>query len=298
MSFIDLFSGIGGFRLGLERNGFRCVWSNDIDKYASGVYRRHWNDGTHVEGDIRNIEAGTIPDHDILCAGFPCQAFSFAGKRRGFNDTRGTLFHEITRIARVKKPTILFLENVRGLLAHDRGQTFKVILEELGNLGYWIEWETLCSNWFGCPQGRERVFIIGHFGDEPTRTIFPIPAEINNPVRSSTKRELDLIPRAMLTPNRIDKRQNGRRLKLPNEPMFTITAQDKHGIYIGNKIRFLTPVEYERLQGFPDNWTKQWLDEAGEIRQTPEEIRRKQTGNAVTVNVIQFLGERIRRTFN
>jgi len=173
--FIDLFSGIGGFRRGLELSGgYRCVWSCDNNKYANQVYTSRFGEEGHHSGDIRKVRASSIPDHDLLCAGFPCQAFSIAGKRRGFKETRGTLFFEIARVARAKRPTLLLLENVRGLLSHDKGQTYATILEVLGSLGYWTEWQTLNSKWFSVPQNRDRVFIIGHLRGRSTRPVFPI----------------------------------------------------------------------------------------------------------------------------
>jgi len=173
-TFIDLFSGIGGFRLGLERVGFKCVWSCDNDEHANQIYTKHFGTKNHHAGDVRQVDAEGIPNHDLLCAGFPCQAFSIAGKRKGFEDTRGTLFFEICRIAEAKKPPLLLLENVRGLLSHDEGFTFQVILESLEELGYWVEWQVLNSRHFGVPQNRERVFIIGHLGERGGREVFPI----------------------------------------------------------------------------------------------------------------------------
>jgi len=173
-TFIDLFSGIGGFRLGLERVGFKCVWSCDNDKYANQVYTKRFGAENHHAGDVRQVDAEGVPDHDLLCAGFPCQAFSVAGRRKGFEDTRGTLFFEICRIAEAKKPPLLLLENVKGLLSHDEGFTFQVILESLEELGYWVEWQVLNSKHFGVPQNRERVFIIGHLGERGGREVFPI----------------------------------------------------------------------------------------------------------------------------
>jgi len=173
--FIDLFSGIGGFRRGLELiGGYRCVWSCDKDKYANQVYTRHWGAENHHPGDIRRVDPRSIPSFDLLCAGFPCQAFSVAGKRKGFQDTRGTLFFEICRIAEAKRPPLLLLENVRGLLSHDKGLTFQIILESLEELGYWVEWQVLNSKYFGVPQNRRRVFIIGHLRGAGGREIFPI----------------------------------------------------------------------------------------------------------------------------
>ena len=171
MKFVDLFAGVGGFRLGLEHNGHECVYSSEIDKYARAVYEYQWE---QPAGDITKIKAADVPDHDILCGGFPCQPFSIAGKRKGFQDIRGTLFGEIIRIAKEKRPGILFLENVKGLLSIDNGRCFATILLSLEELGYSVEWEVLNSKNFGVPQNRERVFIIGHLGDGSGSEIFPL----------------------------------------------------------------------------------------------------------------------------
>ena len=175
---IELFAGIGGFRYGLEQasDKFKFVWANEldryacqiyrknfggeIDKYACQVYRKNYGEGELYEGDITKIKATDIPDHDLLCAGFPCQSFSIAGKRAGFDDTRGTLFYEIIRIAKAKQPMYMLLENVKGLISHDKGNTLKVILDSLQELGYYTNWEVHNSKNYGVPQNRERIFFI------------------------------------------------------------------------------------------------------------------------------------------
>lgn len=160
MKFIELFAGIGGFRLGLEALGHECVFASEIDKYAQQTYEANFGEKPH--GDITQISADDIPDHDILTAGFPCQAFSVAGHRKGFEDTRGTLFFEIARILKAKKPQWFILENVKGLLSHNAGETFKVIIQTLEQLGYALDWRVLNSKDYGVPQNRERIFIIGN----------------------------------------------------------------------------------------------------------------------------------------
>ena len=162
LKFIELFSGIGGFRLGLEALGHKCVFSSEIDKYARQTYKANFGDEPH--GDITQIDAKDIPDHDILTGGFPCQAFSVAGHRKGFDDTRGTLFFEIARIIKYKKPEWLLLENVPGLLSHNQGQTFATIIQVLEQLGYGIDHKILNTKDFGPPQSRRRVFIVGKLG--------------------------------------------------------------------------------------------------------------------------------------
>ncbi|MEK7112875.1 MAG: DNA (cytosine-5-)-methyltransferase, partial [Patescibacteria group bacterium] len=205
IKFIDLFAGIGGFRYGFEkarkyiqeqrtsRNGIRpsgdksdinssqkgressdafsCVYSNEWDKYASDIYKKHY--GECDTRDITKVPSSDIPDHDLLVGGFPCQAFSIAGKRRGFEDTRGTLFFEIARILHDKRPRYFILENVKGLLSHEEGKTFQTILGVLTDLGYECEWQVLNSKNFGVPQNRERVFIVGHTRGIPRPKVFP-----------------------------------------------------------------------------------------------------------------------------
>ena len=175
LKFFDLFAGIGGFRLALEREGFTCVGFCEKDKWARKLYKAYYNtEGEADYEDATRIVPEQLPDFDVLCAGFPCQAFSIAGKRRGFEDTRGTLFFEIARIAGVKRPTYLLLENVKGLLSHDRGKTFEIILKTLDELGYDAEWQVLNSKDFGVPQNRERVFIVGHLRGRSRPKVFPI----------------------------------------------------------------------------------------------------------------------------
>jgi DNA (cytosine-5)-methyltransferase 1 len=309
-----------------ERRGFLsgdgwtrpvCVGYSEIDKYACQVYEKHFNHKNY--GDITKINATELPDFDLLCGGFPCQAFSIAGKRKGFEDTRGTLFFDIARIVKEKRPGYLLLENVKGLLSHDGGRTFKTILSTLTELGYDLQWQVLNSKNFGVPQNRERVFIIGHLRSLARPKVFPIrennPKAIEQiiggsqgyrvydptggvgaktglyaiPDKSPTIRaehhntaDVHFIP--VLTPDRLNKRQNGRRFKEDGEPSFTLTGQDIHGISDGMRIRRLTPLECERLQGFPDNWTAE-----GTKGKISDSQRYKMCGNAVTVNVVEFL---------
>lgn len=277
MKFIDLFAGIGGFRLGMESAGHECVAFCEIDKFARASYKAIHN----TEGEIELHDITTVTDEeirnighvDVICGGFPCQAFSIAGDRRGFEDTRGTLFFEIARFAAILKPKYLFLENVKGLLNHDKGDTFETILSALDELGYDVEWQVLNSKDFGVPQNRERVFIIGHLRGERGRKVFPIRGEdgkssakrLGINILGNTKnpngtaqgtRDIVHSPKGIvgtltatdykgpkqvaipvLTPDRANKRQNGRRFKSAGEPMFTLTAQDRHGIVIRNEIK-------------------------------------------------------------
>lgn len=274
MKFLDLFAGIGGFRLGMEAAGHECVGFCEIDKFARMSYKAIHN----TKGEIELHDITAVSDEsirgigrvDVICGGFPCQAFSLAGNRRGFEDTRGTLFFEIARFASILRPKYLFLENVKGLLNHDGGATFETILRTLDELGYNVEWQVLNSKNFGVPQNRERVFIIGHLRERSIRAIFPLGGndkttdckqpkikKVGNirkkgksqsgdvvsidslaPTLCSTTTQKDPLKVAIpvLTPNRIDKRQNGRRFKENGEPMFTLTGQDRHGIVVAGKL--------------------------------------------------------------
>ena len=274
MKFLDLFAGIGGFRMGLESLGHECVGFCEIDKFARKSYKAIYD----TEGEIELHDITQVSNEewrkfrgavDIICGGFPCQTFSIAGKREGFLDeTRGTLFFEIARAAKEIQPPLLFLENVKGLLSHDKGRTFRTILSTLDGLGYDAEWQVLNSKNFGVPQNRERVFIVGHLRGAGGRPVFPIKGEnekssaerlgINilgntknpNGTAQGTREKVHdpngivgaltatdykgpkqvAIP--VLTPDRANKRQNGRRFKTDREPMFTLTAQDRHGVMI------------------------------------------------------------------
>ncbi len=376
--FIDLFSGIGGFRWGLGRaneerrlfrrqnmhkhstdaveclehgreapgghisqestRSFRCVWSCDNNQYANQVYTKHFGEANHHSGDITGVDPRDIPDFDLLCAGFPCKSFSVAGKRKGFQDTRGTLFYEISRIAEAKRPQTLLLENVKGLLSNDRGQTFQTILQELGRIGYWAEWQVLNSKYHGVPQDRERVFIIGHLRNGCSRPIFPISesSEIPN-VRNTEKQTASALQNPGHTSGNyrgmtmvLDafnkggvKEEETYALKTNPSPtssaVVAIRPKDdwisQHAIYpskgIGptlrgnqndpaprifdekTRIRRLTPCECERLQGFPDGWTEWGIDEDGKKVKISDTQRYRALGNAVTTNVITFLGKRI-----
>mgnify|MGYP002623219534 FL=1 len=196
MKLLDLFSGIGGFHKGFEKAGFEFDWVgfSDIDKYASAVYKYRYPDAKEL-GDITSIRPERdLPDHiDILCGGFPCQAFSMAGKRKGFNDTRGTLFFEIARILRhfrdTEKPIPYFvLENVKGLLSHDDGRTFAVIYRVLTDIGYTVECQLLNTRWV-LPQNRERIYIVGYIGKGSRAKVFPITEndELSNELKKSAQ---------------------------------------------------------------------------------------------------------------
>ena len=172
LKYFSTFSGIGGFELGID-NKAECIGFSEIDKYAIEIYKKHFS-GHKNYGDITTINVSELPDFDLLVGGFPCQSFSIAGKRKGFEDTRGTLFFDLARILQAKQPELFIFENVKGLLSHDNGQTFKTIIATLTELGYDLQWQVLNSKNFGVPQNRERVFIVGHLGGFGGRQVFPI----------------------------------------------------------------------------------------------------------------------------
>ena len=369
MKLLDLFSGIGGFHKGFEKAGFEFDWVgfSDIDKYASAVYKYRYPDAKEL-GDITSIRPERdLPDNiDILCGGFPCQAFSVAGRRKGFEDTRGTLFFEIARILRhfrdTEKPIPYFvLENVKGLLSHDDGRTFAIIYRVLTDIGYTVECQLLNTRWV-LPQNRERIYIVGHIGRGSGCKVFPIgesgqvsynrntevASTLQHPGHSGGNykgmnmintglKQIGVIGKdtiatrvydssgisttltdgggmgaktglyqvkAVLTPDRKEKRQNDRRMKEDGEPMFTLNTQDQHGVmvkevtkkgYADRKtaIRRLTPVECMRLQGFPDDWNEKGMmdDKVVDMSDTQ---RYKQAGNAVSVPIVSMVAERIK----
>ena len=369
MKLLDLFSGIGGFHKGFEKAGFEFDWVgfSDIDKYASAVYKYRYPDAKEL-GDIAAIRPERdLPDNiDILCGGFPCQAFSVAGRRKGFEDTRGTLFFEIARILRhfrdTEKPIPYFvLENVKGLLSHDDGRTFAIIYRVLTDIGYTVECQLLNTRWV-LPQNRERIYIVGHIGRGSGCKVFPIgesgqvsynrntevASTLQHPGHSGGNykgmnmintglKQIGVIGKdtiatrvydssgisttltdgggmgaktglyqvkAVLTPDRKEKRQNDRRMKEDGEPMFTLNTQDQHGVmvkevtkkgYADRKtaIRRLTPVECMRLQGFPDDWNEKGMmdDKVVDMSDTQ---RYKQAGNAVSVPIVSMVAERIK----
>ena len=185
ITYIDLFSGIGGFREGLSRTGdFVCVGHCEIDKYADQSYRALFDTkGEWFREDVREADPDEMPDFDLLCGGFPCQSFSIAGHRGGFADPRGTLFFEIARLTAAKRPAYLLLENVPGLLNHDGGRTFAAILHTLDGLGYGVEWQVLNSKDFGVPQSRKRVYLVGYLDEKCRGKILPFTETAGTPLK-------------------------------------------------------------------------------------------------------------------
>ena len=355
IKYFDMFAGAGGFRTGLANAGdiFMPVGWCEIDKYAQRAYRALYEtEGEYFCNDATKIDTKELPDFDLLCAGFPCQPFSVSGLRLGFADTRGTLFHEIARVAEARYPQYLLLENVGGLLNHEQGETFETILKEIHELGYSLEWCMCNSANFGVPQQRKRVYIIGYLDKRLSGEIFPLKTSDGTPLiqlipggqgqrvysikgastcltsqgggwgaktglyfidmnenplvtheaRCITARQDSGISnhrgehsgviitgaRAVINPDRLSVRQQGRRMKEPDEPMFTLTAQDKHGVMYNGYVRRLMPQECFRLQGYSDEQFYT-IEFAG----IPESQQYKMAGNSVTTTVVTAIAKRI-----
>lgn len=311
MKYFSMFSGIGGFELGLENSDydFECVGYSEIDKYADSIYRKNFP-GHKGYGDATKLDPRDLPDFDLLVGGFPCQAFSVAGHRRGFDDTRGTLFFEIARVLRDKRPRYFLLENVRGLLSHDKGETFQIILEILADLGYYVKWKVYNSKNYGVPQNRERLFIEGYSRDRCGPEVLFKQGEggeaskrVNAPYNKS--RTVNVVnPDGLCgTLTGVGQKSGGRTLIKLNKRPQAQTIYDVDGIacclsangggdgdYIVKneeeyQVRRLTPLETERLQAFPDNWTATGCN--GE--KISDTQRYKCCGNAVTTSVITYI---------
>ena len=285
MKFLDLFAGIGGFRLGMESAGHKCIGFCEIDKFARASYKAIHNTEGEIElhdaTGITKREIKAIGQVDVICAGFPCQAFSIAGVRRGFEDTNGTLFFEIARFASVLKPKYLFLENVKGLISHDKGYTFETIIGSLDELGYDVEWQVLNSKDFGVPQNRERCYIVGHLRGTSGRQIFPI-------AETRSDKSIMQLGNIKKTESFGGNPQCGR-IYSPDglAPCLNTMqgGQREPKILIDGRVRKLTPRECWRLQGFPD-WA---FDKAQEVNSNSQLY--KQAGNSVTVNVIAAIAK-------
>lgn len=308
-SFIDLFAGIGGFRLALEDLGGTCVFSSEWDENSQDVYLKNFEELPY--GDITKIKEEEIPEHDILCAGFPCQAFSVSGKRLGFEDIRGNLFFDIARIAKHHKPDILFLENVKNFTQHDNGNTLNTALNILDDINYKPFYKVLRSSDYGLPQARERVYIIAFKKDLGIKSFdFPgqidslkivndileaeqsVPREcyINRPdieIYGNERKVVD--PRKPLQIGKINNGGQGERIYSVYASGITLSAYgggaaSKTGAYlINNKIRKLTPRECARMQGFPEEF----------ILPENRNIAYKQFGDSVSAPVLKAIFAKI-----
>ena len=321
IKFIDLFCGIGGIRLGMNSQGFECVFSSDINAECQRTYNENF--GEEPFGDITQIDEKSIPDHDILCAGFPCQPFSISGKQKGFDDTRGTLFFDICRILNEKKPSVVFLENVKHLVHHNGGKTLQTILDKLEDLGYSVSWRVLNGSDYGVPQNRERIIIIGSlngkFDFDKLQTVprerlleyldtegefeYLDPADytlIENPkqqpgsglifagYRNKSIRKVGVRPGTEHL-SRVHKQPNRIYSVLGIHP--TLPSQESSGRYFvlttDNRVRKLTINECWRIMGFPETYIK--VSSIGE--------QYKQLGNSVCVPMIRAVATEINNQF-
>lgn len=312
LKFIDLFAGIGGFRIALESFGEQCVYSSEWDKYSQKTYEKNF--GEIPDGDITKVDEKNIPPHDIICAGFPCQAFSISGKQRGFEDARGTLFFDVARIAKYHKPKILFLENVKNFAKHDNGNTLKTVLEVLDDIGYEVFYEVLNASFYGQPTARERIYIVAFRKDLGIKSFdFPKPQSKNIilkdlldknvdnkyfivrddiKIKNNNSNKPDLLgnyPQKPVRVGTINKGGQGERIYSIYGHTITLSAYgggvaSKTGAYlVGNKIRKLTPRECARVMGFPEEYQIPVSDTQAY----------KQFGNSVVVPVLQAVYSQI-----
>jgi DNA (cytosine-5)-methyltransferase 1 len=291
-TFIDLFAGIGGIRIAFERAGGKCVFTSEWDEPCQIMYEANFGD--KPQGDITKVIAEEVPDHTILTGGFPCQAFSIIGNMKGFADTKGTLFFDVERILKAKQPEAFLLENVKQLTSHDKGRTFKVILERLDDLGYFVHYKVLNGLNFGVPQKRERIMIVGFKKNYPFE--FPTRggeaktlAEVLEPdnqidekhflssyVREKMKKRLKEQNKKITVRPVVLHENKGGNLGI-HEYSCALRANGSYNYLTVNAERRLTPREMLRLQGFPDTFKMV----------VPDTQIRKQAGNAVVIPQIE-----------
>lgn len=309
--FIDLFAGIGGLRLGFQLEGGDCVFTSEWDKYAQLTYRANFGD--EPQGDITKINENEIPDHDILLGGFPCQSFSHAGKKLGFEDTRGTLFFDVARIINKKRPHAFLLENVKGLVSHEKGNTFKTILEVLNNLDYQVFFKVLNSRDFGVPQNRQRIIIVG-FNRKSFPNGFDFEKNFSFPEASDKKVKVGQVleqgkvdPKYTLSDKLWTGHQNRRLMHAEKGNGFGYSLFNSESPYTNTisaryykdgsealvdqsqfklNPRKLTPRECARLQGFPEDY----------ILPCSDNQAYKQFGNSVTVPLMNAVAKEILKT--
>ena len=297
MKFIDLFAGIGGIRIPFDELGYTNVFASEWNEAACDTYEANF--GHRPAGDITQIDARDIPAHDVLLAGFPCQAFSIMGKMKGFDDARGTMFFEIARILDYHKPKAILLENVKQLTTHDRGRTFAVILELLDQLGYHVKWKVLNALDFGVPQKRERIIIVGFRSARKAKAFnFDFPVQPYN--LADVLEPDDAVDKSLFASEKIVQK---RRERVADKDVFypSIWHENKSGnvsilnyscalrtgasynYLLVNGVRRPSARELLRLQGFPDTF---------KIVVSLQEIRR-QTGNAVAVPMIRAVAKKM-----
>lgn len=313
ITFIDLFAGLGGFRIALESLGAECVYSNEWDKHAQKVYFNNFGD--LPEGDITLVDEKQIPKHDILCAGFPCQAFSISGKQRGFEDSRGTLFFDVARIVKEKRPKVVFMENVKNLAKHDGGKTLEVIQATMEELGYEFNQKVLSSVNYGIPQKRERIYMVcfrkdivnANFNFKYPKSIpltkhvedFLIPEEeipknlfVTREDTYMENKTDNIYSNKPIRMGIVNKGGQGERIYSTKGIAVTLSAYgggafSKTGGYLINgKTRKLHPRECARLMGYPDSYQLSEKDSQSY----------KQFGNSVVIDVLQYIAIEIGKT--
>ncbi len=307
--FIDLFAGIGGFRLALESLGATCVYSNEWDVAAQKVYRANF--GEIPDGDITKVDEHTIPEHDILCAGFPCQAFSISGKQLGFEDSRGTLFFDVARIVRAKRPKVVFLENVKNFATHDKGKTLAVVRATMEELGYTFYQRVLNAADYNVPQNRQRIYMVcfrtdvlrGEFHFPNSRPLtrhvedFLLAEEevqdlyVNRQDTFYTGEEDTVYAKKPIRLGKVNKGGQGERIYSTKGVAITFSAYGggvfaKTGGYlVGGRPRKLHPRECARLMGYPDTYR---------LSDKPHKAY-QQLGNSVVIDVLQYIAMEIGR---
>lgn len=315
-TFIDLFAGVGGFHVALSKFGAKCVFASEWDKHAQKTYQTNF----HIEpfGDITGIHEQDIPSHDVLCAGFPCQAFSISGKQQGFDDARGTLFFEIARIVKYHQPKVLLLENVKNFAKHDKGNTLKTVLKILNELNYHVFYQILNASDFELPQNRERIyFVCFHKSLNITQFNFPRPSDKkvklqdfleDNPIAKVVERDdivftksideqydifgSEILPNKPIQIGKVGKGGQGERIYHPLGHAITLSAYgggvgSKTGLYkVGNVIRKLSTQECARILGFGDDF---------KIVSSQSQAY-QQFGNSVAVNVLVAILKQIQQT--
>jgi DNA (cytosine-5)-methyltransferase 1 len=268
-TFIDLFSGIGGFHIGMSNVGGKCLMASDIEAQANESYFRNF--GIKPEGDISSIKSSEIPNFDVLCGGFPCQSFSNVGQKGGLEDPRGSLIFEVIRILKEKQPKAFILENVKGMVSHDKGRTFETIIKALRSSGYSIEHEVLEAKDYGLPQIRKRLFIVGVRSD--IDSIFTFPEKTDK--LDFTLEELfeGEVERKYAFTVRIGGRRSG------------INNRYNWDAYkVNGEVQYITPEQCIKIQGFPKNY----------ILTGAKGKQYKQAGNSVPVNVVQAIGQKLK----
>ena len=304
-TFIDLFAGIGGFRQALESVGGRCVFSSDIDKHARATYLANYNE--EPAGDIKKIAASDIPKFNVLCAGFPCQPYSIAGRKQGMKDERGQIFFELIRIIAHHKPEVVFLENVARLQKHDSGSAFNIIVKSIEELGYNVYYQVLAANEFGVAQVRKRLYFVCIRNDLNVSFKFPEPIGNETAVEDYLDAEVDekyyindygiCICKPDLTEKvnttyrvgHIGGTSQGRRIYSIKGVTPTFVCQSRgpaggmEAYYVGGRVRRLTPDEGKRIMGFPEDF----------VFPVPEYRALEQLGNTVAVPVLKAIAREI-----